>query len=132
MIEEKKERRKAEKARQEMEIQSENQGNGPVEASGNTQETHAQGRHGNGDDEEIDQDDGYVIQNGDLVKDGVIVARGAVFETGGSLEDEGQIEGNAGDVINSNGEDADMMDDEPPITADDMAVNDGEMMLWEP
>lgn len=132
MIEEKKAQRKAEKARQEMGTQPENQEDGPAEASGVTQETDAHGGQGNGDDEMIDEDDGYVIENGDLVKDGVIVASGAMFETGVLLEDGGQVEGSAGDEDNGNGEDVDMMlDDTPQTTADEMAV-DSEMMLWEP
>lgn len=75
MIDEKKQRqKKAELNRQEEEARSEHQGDGRVEASSNAQETNANEKHGNGYDEMIDDDDGYVIRNGNLMKDGVVVA----------------------------------------------------------
>lgn len=139
MIDEKKERKKAEKDRREKGTQPEHQGDGPsvnqgdrpAESSNFTQETDVRDDHGNGDDETIDQDDGYDILNGDLMKDGVLVASGAAFETGGLLEDGRQVEGSTGDMFNGNGEDADMvMEDISHFSADD-AATDSEIMLWE-
>ena len=55
----------------------------------------------------IDDEDGYVIQNGNLMKDGVMVASGTVFETGVVLEGGQQIDSVEG-MIKSHREDADM------------------------
>ncbi|KAF6230946.1 hypothetical protein HO173_010854 [Letharia columbiana] len=109
MIDEKKQRqKKAELNRQEEEARSEHQGDGRVEASSNAQETNANEKHGNGYDEMIDDDDGYVIRN-----------------------DGRQVEDNAGDVSDDNGEDAGItLDNKIHTAADDSAV-DSEMMLWE-
>ena len=137
MIDEKKERKKAEKDRREKEAQSKHQGDGllenhgPAETSSHTEETHVHDDHGNGDDETIDQDDGYDIQNGDLMKDGVVLASGAVFESGISPEDEHQVEGSTGDMVNGNGEDVMMMMDDTSHILADGAAMDSDMMLWE-
>lgn len=75
MIDEKKQQqKKAELNRQEEEARSDHQGDGRVEASSNAQEANANKKHGNGYDEMIDDDDGYVSQNGNPMKDGVVVA----------------------------------------------------------
>ena len=132
-MDEKKEQRKAEKNGQGKEAQAEDQGGGKFQASSDTQEADANVERGNRDedDEMIDGDDGYAIQNGNLVKDGIVVGDGAVFDTGFLLEDGRPVGDGAGDVINGNGGDTDMMlEDEIHVAADDMAV-DTKMMLYE-
>ncbi len=65
----------------------------------------------------IDDNDGYVVQNGNLMKDGFVVASGAEFETGTGLEDGRQTGDSTENVISSNGEDANMVLDDPTHTA---------------
>ena len=65
----------------------------------------------------MDDDDGYVIENGDLMKDGIVVASGAVFETGVVSEDGRRTEKKTEDMINSNGENVDMALGDQPHTA---------------
>lgn len=79
----------------------------------------------------INDDDGFIIQNGNLVNDGVIVANGAAFETGILLEDGRQVKNSAESVSNGNGEDGVMiLDDKIHIAAGDTVV-DRERMLWQ-
>ncbi len=111
MIEERKERKKAERDRQGEEAQS------TSEASCEVQQTVAHGQQGTTDDEMIDDNDGYVVQNGNLMKDGFVVASGAEFETGTGLEDGRQTGDGTENVISSNGEDANMVLDDPTPTA---------------
>ena len=42
--------------------------------------------HGEAKDEDIDKDDGYVVEKGDLMKDGILVAKGDIFEPGHLLD----------------------------------------------
>ena len=128
MMDEKKEQRKAEMNGRGKEAQAEDQGgDGRLEASSDAQEADANvvRRNRDEDDEMIDGDDGYVVQNGNLVKDGIVVADGAVFDVGFLLEDGRRVEDGAGDVSNGNGGDIDMMvEDEIHVAADGMAVDD--------
>ena len=73
MIDEKKQQRKMDA------VESENRREGSLETSSNTQLTDAEGGLGIDDEEMIDNDNGYVIQDGNLLKDGVMVANGALF-----------------------------------------------------
>lgn len=124
MMDEKKEQRKAKKNGQGNEAQAEDRGDGGVEADANVERGNR-----DEDDEMIDGDDGYVIQNGNLVKDGIVVADGAMFDTGFLLEDGRRVEDGAGDVIDGNGGDTDMMlEDKIHIAADDMAM-DGDVAV---
>lgn len=110
MIDEKKQEQKiAARKRQEEAVGSESQREGSLETSSNAQITNADGGPGIDDEEMIDNDDGYVIQNGNLMKDGVVVASGAIFETGVSLEGGHQVEESAGNVDTGDEEDVDMV-----------------------
>ena len=111
MIDEKKQQRKMEA------LESESQREGSLETSSNTQLTNADRGPDIDDEEMIDNDNGYVIQNGNLLKDG-IMANGARFETGVSLEDRHQVMDSTGNVDTADGEDVDMvLDNEIHITA---------------
>ena len=132
MIDEKKKQKKQQKAkinRQKEGAQSNNQEDKEPEESFDPHKTDSDVGHGDEDDEMIDGDDGYLIQNGDLVKDGIVIASGTVFETGIAFEDGHPV----GDITGvCNGDDSDMiLGDETHIAADDTRM-DGEMMLWEP
>ena len=59
----------------------------PSNGRDTAQRTIADGAQENEDDEMMDDEDDYIIQNGDLMKDGVLIASGTVFNGEDGLGD---------------------------------------------